>query len=35
MTVIDQLLTFIADITQYVDLVQAILVFLSFFGITL
>lgn len=35
MTVIDQLLAFIADITQYVDLFQAIIVFLGFFGITL
>ena len=35
MTVIDQLLAFIAEITQYVDLFEAILVFLGFFGITL
>ena len=35
MSVIDQLLAFIAEITQYVDLFEAILVFLGFFGITL
>lgn len=35
MSVIDQFLAVVAEITQYLDLFQAILVFLSFFGINL
>ena len=35
MTVLDQLLAFIADITQYINLFESLLVFLGFFGITL
>ena len=35
MNIIDQLLTFITDISQYLDLFQAIIVFLGFFGINL
>lgn len=35
MSVLDQFLAFIADITQYVNIFEAILVFLSFFGVTL
>jgi hypothetical protein len=35
MSIIDQFLAFIADISQYLDLVQAIFVFLGFFGITI
>ncbi len=35
MSVIDQLLAFITEIVQYVDLFQALIVFLGFFGIVL
>lgn len=35
MSVIDQILAVVAEITQYLDLFEAILVFLSFFGINL
>ena len=35
MSLIDQLLAFIAEIVQFVDLFEAILIFLSFFGINL
>lgn len=33
MSIIDQLLAFITEVVQYVDLFQAIIVFLGFFGI--
>lgn len=35
MSALDQLLAFIAEITQFVNLFEAILVFLSFFGLNL
>jgi hypothetical protein len=33
MSVLDQFLAFISEVVQYVDLFQAIIVFLGFFGI--
>lgn len=35
MTVIDQLLAFITEITQFINIFEALIVFLSFFGVNL
>ncbi len=35
MTVLDELLAFITEITQFINLFEALVVFLSFFGVNL